>query len=99
MMLKRFIPMVLVLALSLTLPVNATYNIIWVSEDIDNDGDGTMDDQGWIDHLTAQGYSVDVQRNYWQTLEEDLDDSPGWKRRALCNDHLPYPLRGSRGGL
>ena len=75
MMLKRFIPMVLVLALSLTLPVNATYNITWVSEDIDNDGDGIMDDQGWIDLLTAQGYSVDVQRNYWQTLDEDKIDT------------------------
>lgn len=71
MMLKRFMPMVLVLAFSLTLPVNATYNIIWVSEDIDNDGDGVMDDQGWIDLLTSQGYSVDVQRNYWQTLDEE----------------------------
>jgi hypothetical protein len=71
MMLKRFIPIVLVLALSLTLPVNATYNIIWVSEDTDSDSDGIMDDQGWVDLLTAQGYSVDVQRNYWQTLDND----------------------------
>ena len=71
MMLKRFIPMVLVLAFSLTLPVNATYNIIWVSEDIDRDSDGVMDDQGWVDLLTAQGYSVDVQRNYWQALDEE----------------------------
>ena len=63
--------MVLVLAFSLTLPVNATYNIIWVSEDIDRDSDGVMDDQGWVDLLTAQGYSVDVQRNYWQTLDEE----------------------------
>jgi len=30
-----------------------------------------MDDQGWVDLLTAQGYSVDVQRNYWQTLDND----------------------------
>jgi hypothetical protein len=71
MMLKRFIPIVLVLALSLTLPVNATYNIIWVSEETDSDGDGIMDDQGWIDLLTSQGYNVDVQRNYWQTLDDD----------------------------
>ncbi len=71
MMLKKFIPIVLVLALSLTLPVNATYNIIWVSEDTDRDGDGIMDDQGWVDLLTSQGYNVDVQRNYWQTLDDD----------------------------
>lgn len=71
MMLKRFIPIVLVLALSLALPVNAAYNIIWVSEDIDRDGNGIMDDQGWVDLLTAQGYNVDVQRNYWQTLDDD----------------------------
>ncbi len=70
-MIKRFIPIVLVLAFSLTLPVNATYNIIWVSEDIDSDNDGVMDDQGWVDLLTSQGYSVDVQRNYWETLDEE----------------------------
>ena len=75
MMLKRFIPIVLVLAFSLTLPVNATYNIIWVSEDIDRDGDSIMDDQGWVDLLTAQGYSVDVQRDYWQTLDEEKIDT------------------------
>ena len=71
MILKRFIPMVLVLAFSLTLPVNATYNIIWVSEEIDRDNNGVMDDQGWIDLLTDQGYSVDVQRDYWQILDEE----------------------------
>ncbi|MBN2181086.1 MAG: PEP-CTERM sorting domain-containing protein [Sedimentisphaerales bacterium] len=71
----KFIPAVLVLVLSLTLPVNATYNIIWVSDDVDNDGDGLMDDQGWVDLLTTQGYSVDVQRNYWQDLDQDRLDA------------------------
>lgn len=75
MLLKRIIPMVLVLVFCLTLPVNATYNIIWVSEDIDRDGNGIMDDQGWVDLLTAQGYSVDVQRNYWQTLDDEKTDA------------------------
>ena len=75
MMLKRFIPMILVLAFSLTLPVNATYNIIWVSENTDLDNDGIMDDQGWVDLLTAQGYSVDVQRDFWQTLDGDKIDT------------------------
>lgn len=68
---RKFIPTVLLLALSLTLPVNATYNVIWVSDNTDNDGDGVMDDQGWVDLLTAQGYSVDVQRDYWQDLNQD----------------------------
>src|SRR4030042_4184825 len=71
MMLKRFIPIVLLFALCLTLPVHATYNIIWISEDTDLNNDGIMDDQGWIDLLTAQGYSVDVHRNDWQTLDDD----------------------------
>lgn len=74
MILKRFIPLVLVLAFSLTLPVNATYNIIWVSENTDHDNDGTIDDQGWVDLLAAQGYSIDVQRNYWQTLDDNKID-------------------------
>ena len=75
MMLKKFIPLSLVLALCLTLPVNATYNIIWVSEETDLDGNGIMDDQGWVDLLTSQGYSVDVQRNNWQTLDDAKIDT------------------------
>jgi len=90
-MLKRFIPIVLVLAFCLTLPVNATYNIIWVSEDIDRDGNGIMDDQGWVDLLTAQGYSIDVQRNYWQTLDDD-------KINALNSADLVIVSRASNSG-
>ena len=75
MMLKRFMPIVLLFALCLTLPVEATYNIIWISEETDRDNDGIMDDQGWIDLLTDQGYSVDVQRNYWETLDDDQIDA------------------------
>jgi len=71
MLLKRIIPMILVCVFYLNLPVNATFNIIWVSEDIDQDSDGITDDQGWVELLTAQGYSVDVQRNYWQTLDNE----------------------------
>ena len=75
MILKRFIPIVLLLTLCLTWPVKATYNIIWISEETDRDNDGIMDDQGWIDLLRDQGYSVDVQRNYWQTLDDDKIDA------------------------
>jgi hypothetical protein len=71
MMLTRFIPIVLLFLLCLTLPAHATYNIIWVSDNTDHDNDGIMDDQGWVDFLTSQGYNVDVQRNYWQTLDDD----------------------------
>lgn len=74
-MIKRFIPLSLVLALCLTLPVSATYNIVWVSEETDLDGDGIMDDQGWVDLLTSLGYSVDVQRNNWQTLDDAKIDT------------------------
>ena len=75
MMSIKFIPIVLLFLLCLTLPVHATYNIIWVSDETDSNNDGVMDDQGWVDFLTSQGYNVDVQRNYWQTLDDDKIDT------------------------
>jgi hypothetical protein len=44
--------------------------IVWVAEPLNNAA-GVPFDQGWIDLLTAKGYTVDVQRtnNYWTTLD------------------------------
>ncbi len=44
-------------------------NIIYVTNVPDVDKDGIMDDQGWIDWLTAQGYNVDARRANWQELD------------------------------
>jgi hypothetical protein len=58
----------LVLGLCLTPTVRAT-NIIWVCENIDITGDGTPDDFAWIPWLEGLGYTVDVQRGNWTTLD------------------------------
>jgi len=50
--------LVLVLAFCLASPVDAA-DIIWVSDFYDDDGDGVTDDQGWVELLEAQGYTVD----------------------------------------
>lgn len=44
--------------------------IIYVTDSPDVDGDGVLDDAGWIDWLAAEGYSVDARRGYWK---EPLD--------------------------
>jgi hypothetical protein len=44
--------------------------IIYVTDSPDVDVNGTMDDQGWIDWLVAEGYDVDARRSYWK---EPLD--------------------------
>ncbi len=41
--------------------------IVWIAEALTNAA-GAGYDQGWIDLLTAQGYTVDVQRGSWMTL-------------------------------
>lgn len=46
-------------------------NIIVVSEDIDLDLDGVADDQGLVDWLVAEGHSVDIRRNLWESLDSD----------------------------
>ena len=49
-------------------------NIVWVSMDWDNDGDGINDSQEWVDLLEAEGYTVDFQPGYWDVLTEDKVD-------------------------
>jgi hypothetical protein len=46
-------------------------NIILVSEALDNDADGILDDQGLADWLVGEGYNVDVQRGNWMVLDAD----------------------------
>ncbi len=42
--------------------------IVWVGENDDQNGDGIVDDIYWPDWLAEQGYTVDLQRNYWTTM-------------------------------
>jgi hypothetical protein len=58
----------LVLGVCLTPTVRAA-NIIWVCETIDITGDGTPDDFAWLPWLESLGYTVDVQRGNWTTLD------------------------------
>jgi hypothetical protein len=43
--------------------------IVYVTDSPDINGDGVMDDVSVIDWLTAEGYTVDTRRGYWQTLD------------------------------
>jgi hypothetical protein len=61
-----FVLVVLVIGLS-SFAHGAT--IIWVAEATDIDSDGTPDDFAWIPWLESLGYTVDVQRGYWTTLD------------------------------
>ena len=76
-MCKKLIYLVLVLAFYLASSVHAA-NIIWIAGIQDDNGDGSPDDQAWVDLLEAQGHTVDFQRGTW----EQLDDS----KIAALND-------------
>jgi hypothetical protein len=39
--------------------------VIYVTDSPDVDADTVLDDQGWIDWLVAEGYTVDARRGYW----------------------------------
>ncbi|MHC4532525.1 MAG: hypothetical protein ACYS6K_01095 [Planctomycetota bacterium] len=67
---KKLICLVLVLAFCMASSVQAA-NIIWVAGTHDDNGDGAPDDQGWVDLLEAQGYTVDFQRGIWEDLDDD----------------------------
>ena len=56
---KKLILLALALALCLVSSGHAA-TIIWVSDSYDDNADGAPDDQGWIDWLTASGYTVDL---------------------------------------
>jgi thioredoxin len=74
---KKLIYLVLLLAFYLASWVHAA-NIIWIAGIHDDNGDGSPDDQAWVDLLEAQGHTVDFQRGIW----EQLDDS----KIAALND-------------
>ncbi len=44
-------------------------NIVWVTENVDRDGDGVRDDQAWVNWLQDEGHTVDVQPDYWVTFD------------------------------
>jgi hypothetical protein len=46
--------------------LNKGTKVIYVTDSPDTDKNGLMDDQGWIDWLTAEGYQVDARRGYWK---------------------------------
>jgi len=60
-----------------TSPAVKAGNIIWVSDVVDQSGDGKPDDQAWVDMLKARGYTVDYTKGaapkegYWRTLDND----------------------------
>jgi len=58
----------LLLTLGLVTPAGAM-TITWVSSAFDGNGDGVQDEQGWIDLLTAEGYTVDYRNGNWETLD------------------------------
>jgi len=45
-------------------------NIVWISE-TNADADSVYFDQGWIDLLKAEGYTVDFQPSEWMDLDDD----------------------------
>ena len=49
--------------------------IEWVTDTIDNNGDGVQDDQGWIDLLTNAGYDVEVQPGRYTALGDEQADN------------------------
>jgi len=60
-----------------TSPADKSGDIIWVSDAVDQSGDGKPDDQAWADMLKARGYTVDYTKGaapkegYWRTLDND----------------------------
>jgi uncharacterized surface protein with fasciclin (FAS1) repeats len=68
-MCKKTLFLLAVLGLVLSSAVQAA-NITVVTENVDREPDGVVDDQGLIDWLVAAGHAVDVQRDYWWTLDD-----------------------------
>jgi len=64
---RGLFPSILTLVLCMTLSAGA--GIIWVTDARDQDADGVQDDLAWVNLLTAQGYTVDLQLGVWATLD------------------------------
>jgi regulation of enolase protein 1 (concanavalin A-like superfamily) len=69
-MIKKLIPLLLLLSLCVITSVNAQ-TIVWVTMDWDADSDGVNDSQEWVDLLTDEGYTIDFRPAYWDELTED----------------------------
>ncbi len=69
-MIKKLIPLLLLLSLCVITSVNAQ-TIVWVAMDWDADSDGVNDSQEWVDKLTDEGYTVDFRPAYWDELTAD----------------------------
>ncbi len=83
---------VMVLCLCVTGAASAQ-NIVWVSDGAMVNGGTDPDDQGFIDLLTTNGYTVDYQLGgYWQTLDAG-------KIAALNAADLVIIGRGANSGL
>jgi hypothetical protein len=75
-MLKRWACWAVVLALSAA-PAVQGITIEWICNYYDQDANGIPDDQGWVDLLRAQGYTVNVRAtssaaNYWHNGSADV---------------------------
>ena len=68
-MYKKMTFFALALALCLVTTANAI-NIVWISE-TNADADSVYYDQGWIDLLEAEGYTVNLQPGEWMELNDD----------------------------
>jgi hypothetical protein len=64
---KKLVLVIALIAACLS-PCAQGTTIVWVAES-NLTAAGVGYDQGWIDLLTAQGYTVDVQRGSWMTLD------------------------------
>jgi len=63
--------LLLIMAIGMLLsPAARAAKIIWVAEAITNTATGANYDQGWVDLLKAQGYTVDIQLSGWMTLTD-----------------------------
>jgi hypothetical protein len=69
-MYRKLILFVLALTLCFVSSANAA-NIVWVSENLDLDQDGLVDDWEWIDILESLGHDVYSNPGAWDTLDEE----------------------------
>jgi hypothetical protein len=91
-MCRKFMFLALLLVFALMSSAHSA-TIIWVSDAYDDNADGEPDDQGWIDMLEANGYTVDLSfRNMeGRTLDDD-------KIEALNAADLIIVSRNSNSG-
>jgi hypothetical protein len=66
-MCKKLALLILLLGIWLS-PCAQAVTIVWVAEALNN-ASGVPFDQGWVDLLEGEGYTVDVQRGAWMTLD------------------------------